>query len=115
MHQISNSMFVSIQVVHGDLKTENFFVTSWLHCFLSDFAGFKPAVRCVVFVVFFFVRFAKFFQACGEKLVIYFGHQQFCCRVQSFLPVISEATKCDNQDKSGVIKKLVNCNINMAT
>tara|TARA_A100001015_G_C14952822_1_gene697472 strand:- start:46 stop:1449 length:1404 start_codon:yes stop_codon:yes gene_type:complete len=30
-------------VVHGDLKTENFFVTSWLHLFVSDFAGFKPA------------------------------------------------------------------------
>ena len=29
-------------IVHGDLKTENFLVTSWNWVLLTDFAVFKP-------------------------------------------------------------------------
>jgi len=32
----------SVGAVHGDLKTENIFVSSWNHAVLSDFALFKP-------------------------------------------------------------------------
>merc|ERR1719446_1602752 len=32
----------SVGVAHGDLKTENVFVSSWNHAVLSDFAHFKP-------------------------------------------------------------------------
>ncbi|CAJ1423979.1 unnamed protein product [Effrenium voratum] len=32
----------SAGVVHGDLKTENVFVSSWSHVMLTDFATFKP-------------------------------------------------------------------------
>eukprot|EP00929_Paragymnodinium_shiwhaense_P068721 TRINITY_DN34615_c0_g2_i1.p1 TRINITY_DN34615_c0_g2~~TRINITY_DN34615_c0_g2_i1.p1 ORF type:complete len:1635 (-),score=353.36 TRINITY_DN34615_c0_g2_i1:105-5009(-) len=32
----------SIGMTHGDLKTENVFVTSWNHIILTDFAWFKP-------------------------------------------------------------------------
>eukprot|EP00931_Biecheleriopsis_adriatica_P036390 TRINITY_DN20965_c0_g1_i1.p1 TRINITY_DN20965_c0_g1~~TRINITY_DN20965_c0_g1_i1.p1 ORF type:complete len:1650 (-),score=327.44 TRINITY_DN20965_c0_g1_i1:54-4712(-) len=32
----------SAGVVHGDLKTENVFVSSWNHAILTDFATFKP-------------------------------------------------------------------------
>ncbi|CEL91608.1 unnamed protein product [Vitrella brassicaformis CCMP3155] len=32
----------SMGVSHGDLKTENVLVTSWLHAYLGDFASFKP-------------------------------------------------------------------------
>jgi len=34
----------SVGVAHGDLKTENIFVSSWNHAILSDFAMFKPLV-----------------------------------------------------------------------
>lgn len=34
----------SVGVTHGDLKTENVFVSSWGHAVLSDFAIFKPLV-----------------------------------------------------------------------
>lgn len=34
----------SVGVAHGDLKTENVFVSSWNHVMLSDFATFKPLV-----------------------------------------------------------------------
>ncbi|KAI8926108.1 hypothetical protein BC831DRAFT_246086 [Entophlyctis helioformis] len=33
----------SRQVYHGDIKTENIFVTSWNWVYLSDFSSFKPA------------------------------------------------------------------------
>lgn len=32
----------SVGVAHGDLKTENVFISSWNHAVLSDFAMFKP-------------------------------------------------------------------------
>lgn len=32
----------SVGVAHGDLKTENVFISSWNHVVLSDFAMFKP-------------------------------------------------------------------------
>lgn len=35
--------FISYQVSHGDIKSENILVTSWNWVYLTDFASYKPA------------------------------------------------------------------------